>query len=359
MTLSDISDVRLQNQQIESSKFLSAKELVGWMGAMQSQDFAMSKWAIGLRTLNSTEKSIEAAFNQGDIIRTHLLRPTWHVVSSDDIYWIQQLTAQYIRPTLKSRNKQLELSEEVFSKSNKLLEKFLSNGLSLTREDLIREYDNIHIKTNENRLSHLLMNAELDGIICSGSLQGNKLTYCLLEERVPNKKMLSRDESLSELANRYFSSHSPATLRDFIWWSGLPVTVARKALEMIKSGLNSETINFETYWFTDQFDQTNLNYSVHLLPAFDEFLIAYRDRSASITITNNKIAISDNGIFRPIIVANGHVIGLWKRAIKKDQLMIETTLFCRQDEKIKNEIEKQAKQYADFLHKKLKLQFDI
>ncbi len=359
MTLSDLTCIRLQNQQIENSTFKSPKELVSWMGAMQAQDFPMSKWAIGLRTLNSTVESIEAAYNRGDIIRTHLLRPTWHLVSSDDIYWIQQLTAPHIKPVFKVNNKLLELTEELYSKSNRLLEKVLSNGLSLTREELIREYDNIHIRTDQNRLSHFLMNAELEGIICSGPLKANKLTYCLLEERVPTKKLLNREESLAELAKRYFKSHSPATLRDFIWWSGLSITNAKNALEMIKSGLISESINSETYWFSDSFHKNNENFSIHLLPAFDEFLIAYKDRSASITITNNKIAISDNGIFRPIIVVNGHVTGLWKRSIQKDKILIETNLFEEHEDFIKTEIEKKIKHYADFLNKTPEMKFEV
>ena len=359
MTLSDLTGIRLLNQQIENSTFKSPKELVGWMGAMQAQDFPMSKWAIGLRTLNSTEKSIEAAYNRGDIIRTHLLRPTWHIVSSDDIYWIQQLTAPHIKPVFKTNNRLLKLTEDIYSKSNRLLENVLSNGLSLTREELVREYDNIHIRTDQNRLSHFLMNAELEGIICSGPLKANKLTYSLLEERVPTKKLLNREESLAELAKRYFTSHSPATLRDFIWWSGLSITNAKNALELIKSGLNSEIINSETYWFTDSLPKSNKNPSIHILPAFDEFLIAYKDRSASITITNNKIAISDNGIFRPIIIVKGHVTGLWKRSIKNDKILIEANLFEEHEDLIKMEIENKVKRYADFHNKTPNLKFEV
>jgi hypothetical protein len=347
MELSDLASLRLQTQQIESPEFSSAKELVSWMGAMQAQDFSMSKWAIALRTLYSTEESIEAAYNRGDIIRAHLLRPTWHFVSADDIYWIHQLTVPNIRPAFNQSNKRLELTGDIFSKSNMLLENVLTNR-NLTREELICEYDNIHLRTNENRLSHLLMNAELDGLICSGPLKANKLTYCLLEERVPIKKILNREESLAELAKRYFRSHSPATLQDFIWWSGLTVTNARNGLELINSELNSEIINDKTYWFSNLIPKINKNISVHLLPAFDEFLIAYKDRSASITTTNNKIAISKNGIFRPIIVINGQVKGLWKRTLKKDKILIETSLFEESQDIIKLQIESKIRHYTDF-----------
>lgn len=351
MRFTDLSSLRLQIQQIESPLFSSAKELVSFMGAMQAQDFPMSKWAIGLRTLNSTQESIEAAYNRGDIIRTHLLRPTWHIVSADDIYWIHQLTVPNIRPAFNHSNKRLELTKDIFSKSNRLLENVLTSRNYLTRDELICEYDNIHIKTNENRLSHLLMNAELDGLICSGPLKANKLTYCLLEERVQLKKLLNHEESLAELTKRYFVSHSPATLEDFIWWSGLTITNARKGLEMIKSGLNSEIINDKTYWFSNLTPKRNKNISVHLLPAFDEFLIAYKDRSASISNTKKKTAISENGIFRPVIVINGQIKGLWKRTLKKDKILVETSLFEDHEAKIKLLIENKTRHYIDFQNK--------
>ena len=157
-----------------------------------------------------------------------------------------------------------------------MLESVLSNELNMTREELVREFDNVHIHTNENRLSHLMLWAELDGIVCSGPIKENKLTYSLLADRVPNKIVYTREEALVKLAQRYFASHYPATLRDFIWWSGLTVRDARTTLEMIKPSLISETIESETYWITTAFTESDtLKTAVHLLPAFDEFLIPY------------------------------------------------------------------------------------
>lgn len=355
MDLSEISRMRLQNQQIEVSTFDSAKELVKWLGAMQAQDFAMAKWAIGLRIINATKQLIETAYNQGDIIRTHLLRPTWHIVAAEDVYWILELTAPRIKPLLKSRDKHLELTEEIYSRSNRLLENILSNCMNLTREELSVEYTKINIKTDENRLSHILLRAELDGIVCSGPLKGNKLTYCLLENRVPDKKLLNSDESLAELANRYFNGHGPATLPDFVWWSGLSITDARKGLEMNKSGLISETIESETYWFPNQHSIKCNDSSLHLLPAFDELLISYRNRSATISDSLNKKAISNNGIFRPLVVVDGQVTGIWKQTTIKNKIQIEIDLFQQCDETIKMDIENKVKQYAFFLDREIEL----
>jgi hypothetical protein len=358
MTLEEISKYRLINQQIEKPEFETAKEMVAWMGAMQAQDFPMSKWAIGIRILNSTEKLIETAYNNGEIIRTHLMRPTWHFVSPDDIYWMLDLTAPKIKSSMKSRNNQLELTKEVFKKSNQLIEIALQKNKYLNREELSSEFEKANIKTDNNRLSHLLMEAELDQIICSGPIINNKLTYSLLQERVPTKKTLTKDESLAELAKRYFTSHGPATLKDFVWWSGLSVNEARKGNESLQSNFLSETIDSEKYWFTNSFPEADNNFfSVHLLPAFDEYLISYRNRSASIEQIHNINAIFNNGIFRPIVVINGKVAGIWKRNIKKDRLLLEIESFIRFNKSIKVEIEKAAQILKNFLEKEIEISY--
>lgn len=346
MTSSEISQTRILNQKIENSSFKTPNEIVSWMGAMQAQDFAMSKWAVGMRLIDSTEKSIEEAFNKGEILRTHVLRPTWHLVSPDDIFWMLDLTAEKIKSSMKSRNKELELNRDVFIKSNQLIEKALSKNEYLTREELALEYQKAQIRTDQNRLSHLLMEAELDQLICSGPLKDNKLTYALLQRRVPLKKLLKKDESLAELAKRYFSSRGPGSLKDFVWWSGLPVNEAKIGLKFANTEFNSETVNGEEYWFVDL--SQKLENKVYLLPAFDEILIAYRDRSAIIEPETNKKAIFDNGVFRPILLINGKVSGIWKRTIKKEKLLIEIEAFIKLNLNTKKEIEKAASQYRSF-----------
>jgi len=356
MTPQELTHVRMANQQIEGSACTTVAGLVSWMGAMQAQDYAQAKWAIGKRLPGSTDILVEAAYNRGDILRTHLMRPTWHFVAADDLYWMMDLTAPQVKRLLKSRDKQLELTEHIFSKSRDLLERLLSNELSMTREELTGEYANIHIATNENRLSHLMLRAELDGIVCSGPIRKNRLTYSLLADRVPVKKTLSRDEALATLATRYFNCHGPATLRDFIWWSGLPVSDARKALEMIKSSFQSEMIGAETYWFGGTLKTTPpLSPAVHLLPAFDEYLISYTDRSAALASEHNRKAITVSGIFRPVIVVDGQVEGLWKRNTVRDLVKIETSHFRLHDPATRQGIEDEAARYGLFLGKQVEL----
>jgi len=358
MDSSKISTLRLQNQQIAATNFRTVKELVGWMGAMQAQDYNQAKWAIGTRLPHLTEEQIESAFNQGEIFRTHLMRPTWHFVSADDIYWLLELTAKQIKSTTKSRHRDLGLTENDLKKSKEVFVKSLEGNRALTREELGDQLNLAGINTFEQRLPHILMEAEIDGIICSGGIQEKKQTYALLAERVPVKKAFSKDEALALLAKKYFTSHGPATLPDFVWWSGLPIADARKALEMNKTTLISETIGTDNYWFSDSFSRTaSLPDSVYLLPAFDEYLISYKNRSSAITLENHTKAISNNGIFRPIIVVNGQISGLWKRTIKKDTVLIELDHFRPHSKKEIRLIEKAAESFGHFSAKKVEVKF--
>jgi hypothetical protein len=328
------------------------------MGAMQAQDYAMAKWGIGVRLPKSTDKQVQEAVDKGEILRTHVMRPTWHFVAADDISWMLELTAPRIRASLKSRQAELGLSETIIAKSFSVMEKAMTGNNHLTREQLHTELGKVKIPTDENRLSHLMAYAELEGLVCSGITKGNKQTYALLEERVKKKKKFTKEEALAELAKRYFLSHCPATINDFSWWSGLSVTDARKGLELVKSNFCSEIIDSETYWFSDAIKPIQKNkQQVYLLPAFDEFLISYKKRTASLPAEHHVKAVSFNGIFYPTIVINGKVTGLWKRTIKKEKVLIETNFFSAPDRATKNLIAERAQAFANFLGKEAIIQY--
>ena len=352
MNLTDIATLRLVSQQIAEPRLKTAKAIVEWMGAIQAQDYSMAKWAIGVRLPNSTDQMIETSINNGEIIRTHLLRPTWHLASQDDIYWMLDLTAPRIKSVLKSRHNELELTENIVLKSNAIIENALMGGKQLTREELEAELIKAKIATINNRGYHLVVWAELEGLVCSGATKGGKHTYALLEERVKRAKTVTREEALAKLARKYFTSHGPASVQDFVWWSGLSVSDAKYALEMVKSEFVSESVGSQTYWLADSFSlPTNDRESVYLLPAFDEFIISYRDRSASLPLTSFNKTVSNNGIFRPVIVVNGQVAGVWKRTIKKDKVIVETQLFEQADRNLKTLIERASMQFGNFLAK--------
>lgn len=343
---------RLISQHIEGTELKSPAALVSHMGAMQAQDFNMVKWAIGARLPGVTEKQVDKSFNSGELIRTHLMRPTWHLIVPGDINWLLELTAPRIMAAARSRHKQLEIDDKLVAKSNALIEKALSGNKHLTREELMEVLEKGGIKARNERSYHLMFCAELDGIVCSGEIRNKDQTYAMLRERVPHIEKIDRDEALSRLARKYFTSHCPASARDFAWWSGLSLGDSRRAIEMLKPDFISEKAGEITYWYPDSLVPASLNPNpVHLLPAFDEYIIAYRDRSASLVFEHHKKAVSDNGVFRPIIVINGIVRGVWKRTIKKDDVLIELSLFHPVNKKERKEIEKAAEKYGDFLGK--------
>lgn len=356
MTFEDISFSRLVNQKVKGSKISDPNNLVEYMGAMQAQDFPMALWAVGMRLGNLDLSIVEEAFNQGDILRTHVLRPTWHLVAREDIRWMLALTAPRIKASIRSRWKELELDESTFIRCQAVIERLLAGGKQLTRDEMLGEITKT-IPVFDQRGAHLLLRAELDGLICSGAIRNAKQTYALLEERVPahQQQQLSEDEALGRLAERYFTSHGPATLQDFAWWSGLSATSAKKGIEIADAALSKVSIAGKVYWLGAGFAfETELSTSpeVFLVAAYDEFLISYQDRSPSINLTEQKHAFSNNGIFRPVIVVSGQTTGIWKRTIKKDLVIIEPTFFAPVNKEIKAAVVDAAEGYARFLNLK-------
>lgn len=328
-----ISNLRLQNQQLIFSNFDQADKLVEWMGAVQAQDLQMSLLGITLRMNQPMQNEVENALNNGKILRTHVMRPTWHLVSRDDIYWMLELTTPVLIRLSDTRNRQLELTNEILSKSYCILEKELESK-ELSREKIAKMFQEQNIRTNENRLSHILCMAEYKKLITSGTVKGNKQNYALFDDRVPIKKALTREESILKLTERYFQSHGPATIADFAWWSFLPLKEIRWALKELKDKFTQEKVGDEIYYFTHKFIKKKpIRNSIHLLPAFDEFLISYKSKHVYIADHHLLKVISTNGIFHPIIIKNGEIIGLWKYGLSKNK-GIEISLFAENGKEI-------------------------
>ncbi|MFN8344566.1 MAG: winged helix DNA-binding domain-containing protein [Spirosomataceae bacterium] len=346
----NIPQQRLNNQQITKTNFTTPNEVAAHLGAVQAQDYAMSKWAIGVRLPGATDDSVEQAINEGSVIRTHILRPTWHLAAAQDIRWMLALTAPHVRQSVSYMYRQLELNDTVLNRTETIIAKALEGNNHLTRAELMTELEKEGINTSDLRSSHLMFHVELNGMVCNGAMRGKQITYALMDERVPSAKALAREEALAELAKRYFRSHGPATLPDFVWWSGLKVSDAKAGLEMIKSDLVSEKIGEQIYWFPNHFHPESES-NVHLLPAFDEFMVSYKDRTASLSSEHHQSAITGNGIFKPIVVVDGKVEGVWKRTVQKGKVGVETSHFS-------NPVEKTAltaaiQRYARFLGKEI------
>ena len=352
MTHQELCNARLHSQLLSNgSKCSTPQELVNYMGAMQAQDYTMSKWAVGCRLKNSTEHEIEVAFNENKILRTHVLRPTWHFVSPQDIKWMLKLTGPRLKSFAKNEHKKLGIGNVVLKKSKNVLQKAMTGNQYLIRSEIKALLDGEKIATSDNRLGLHLFDAEVEGLICSAGRRGKQLQYGLLDEIVLEAKLLDRDEALQELANRYFISHGPATVYDFSWWSGLTVSEAKKAVDSNASLFEAITIDDSRYWYRKGLlDEVNHSENVTiLLPAFDELLISYKDRSGMVADANRKEVYTNNGIFRPVIVLNNQIIGTWKSIKAKGQVTIEKACFNSTNKDANPALKAAMKDYARFI----------
>ena len=360
MTNLDIAHQRLHNQLITRRTFEKPDDVVEWLGAVQAQDYAAAKWAVGLRLQGTTDDDIEQAFTRGAILRTHLMRPTWHFVSPADIRWILALTAPRVNAVNAYYYRKLALDDAVFMHSNAVLAKALQGGKQLTRPELASVLQQAGIATDDlQRFTHIMMRAELDGIVCSGARRGKQFTYALLDERAPQARTLDRDEALAEFARRYFTSHGPATLQDFVWWSGLTVADARAGLEMVTSQLMHEVADGQTYWFSMSTPPAkDLSQAAYLLPNYDEYIVGYTDRSAVFDASHtNKLDPRGNVLFNHTIVMDGQVVGTWKRTIKKDAVIITPSLLTPLNDAETRAFAAAANRYGAFLDMSVNLTF--
>jgi len=352
----DLPYRRLKAQHITDPSFQTPAELLKYMGIIQAQDPQMVKWAMGLRLTHLQETEIEEAYRTGDILRTHVLRPTWHLVSPDDIYWMLGLCEKRVLSAMNSFSKQLQLDADAYSRCNRIIEKALEGGKHLTRETICQLLTEQGIQVNEYRSGLILGYAETTGLICSGPIEEGKHTYALLRERVPKAIRLDREESISRLASIYFRSHGPATVADFSWWSGLSLGEARRGLDSVKKELDSQTLEGVDYWFNGENGPVEPKKSgVVLLPAFDEYMISYKDRSAMLPEAHYARAISGNGIFWPVILKDGKAIGTWKREVKRNHVQINALYFRTPDKDVPKAVEMAGGKFAHFLGKEVRV----
>ena len=351
MTNLEIAHQRLHNQLVTQQTFEKADDVVRWLCAVQAQDYAAAKWALGLRMQNSTDDLIEQAFTDGTILRTHILRPTWHFVLPADIRWMLALTAPHVIAASTYYYRTLGLDDTVFTLSNNVLAKALQGGKQFTRAELASVLQQAGIATdNLQRIGQIIMRAELDGIICSGARRGKQFTYALLDERAPQARTLDRDEALAEIASRYFNSRGPATLHDFVWWSGLTVADARAGLGIVTSQLMHEVVDGQTYWFSSSTSPANdLSQTIYLLPNFDEYTVGYSDRSAIFDASNAEKFDTPGNVLNPTIVLDGLVVGTWKRTIKKDSVLLTPSLFTSLTKADTRALVASASRYGAFL----------
>ena len=324
----NLVDLRLRNQRLTAGAFRDPADVVAWLGAVQSQDYAGAKWGVALRTRGLTSAAFDRAFDEGRILRTHVMRPTWHFVPRNDIRWMLTLTAPRIFSTMRSYFRKLELDPKLIARSQAVFVRELAGGKALTRAELAAALSRARTVASGQRLAGIVFHAELDRIICSGPLRGKQFTYMLVDERAPDAVALDREAALAELTRRYFRSHGPATIRDFVWWSGLTVKEAREGVESIGKSILEEKVGDLTYWIMpSKTEAPSGKGSLYLLPNYDEYLIAYKDRGKIARLPVTKDAPRGFEVYAHFLVVDGKFAGTWRREQKAGAVRISTTPF--------------------------------
>jgi hypothetical protein len=352
----DILRLRLAGQHLTTTGPARGSDIVSALGAVQSQDYPGAKWALGLRAPGATDASIERELAKGRILRTHILRPTWHFVSPADIRWMLALTAPRVKQALAYHARANELTPAVVRRSHATLSKALAGGICLTRVELapILERAGVRNATGQ-RLYGLLMRAELDAVICSGPHRRSENTYALLDERVPPAPAMEHDEALATLTLRYFRTRGPATQRDFAWWSGLSAADAKRGIQIAERELERVTCDEQLLYYVER-AVPRAKASAHLLPNYDEYFIGYKDRSVfGARLGHSRHVIGGDARIANVIFVDGQLVGGWKRVLEKDAVAVQLDLEAELSAGEMRRVDSAARKFGVFLGRRLTL----
>lgn len=342
--------LRLHHQGLVGPVGRKPEEIVAHFGAVQAQDFEMAKWALALRSADLTDAQVAAAFDAGAILRTHVLRPTWHFVAPSDIRWMLQLSAPRVRAQMASHDRQYGIDAALLRRSRAVLERALRGGRHLTRDELQAELARHRIRVAGTGLAQVMIHAELDALVCSGPRRGKQFTYALLDERAPAAPIPDRATALAELARRYFQSHGPATARDFSWWSGLTLTEARAGIASLGRELACITREDAGYHFPAGSEPAPVR-GAWLLPNYDEFTVAYADRS--LLIGPGFPQVRDpraDPIFTNVMVVNGLIAGTWRRTLTAKEAKVSLSPFASLAPAARRAVARAADRFRTFAH---------
>lgn len=352
MNAVEVARQRLTNQRLVGEQLKTPADVVATLGAIQAQDYAAAKWAVAQRAQGVVGSDVDDALADGSIIRTHVLRPTWHFVAPRDIRWLLALSATRVNAAMAYHRRALELDESVFRRSRRALTRAMQGGNALTRAELARALTKAGLDVKgEQRLGQMLMSAELDGIVCSGPRRGKQFTYALLDERIAAVPPIERDEALARLAKIYFETRGPATVSDFAWWAGITVSDARKGLDLVASNLEKEIVEGHTYWLASSaMKKTNRSPQAWLLPNFDEYFVAYADRRPGLQrLGKAGIHLPKMSVLGHVVIVDGQLVGAWKRTLAKNSVVVEVNFLTRLTRAERKAVASAVESYREFL----------
>lgn len=343
---------RLQSQQLLSPRVHTAGEVVARLGGMQAQDLAAATWGVGLRMERAVVATIESALAEGEIVRTWAFRGTLHLLAAADVDWVVALVAPTVISANRRRYAQLDLDEKTLKRSNDVIARALAGEPMLSRSRLVQALEEAGISAHGQRAPYMLQRAALDGLICLGPPQGRQATYTLLNKRLPvataKAKAVDRDEALTHLMRRYIAGHGPATRRDFVWWSGLPAADSHRALDGARSFLVCLPSEGDDLWAEQEQASDRDEPNVHLLPAFDEYLLGYKDRTAMLDAQFVQRVNAGGGMFRPIIIVDGHIVGTWQATVGGERIQIAYAPFRPLSARERAAMDAAAERYGAF-----------
>ncbi|MET0990969.1 MAG: winged helix DNA-binding domain-containing protein [Lacisediminihabitans sp.] len=351
----EILRLRLLAQRIEGPGIadLSVVDVARQLFAVQGQDFIQGGWALGSRAPGSRLSDLIAALDSGAIVRGAPFRGTLFFVPAEELRWVLRVTSPRTLSGSATRQRQLGLDAAALVRAGEATISALQGGRALARDDYFALLRSIDIDPSAQRGYHVIWYLAQTGLICWGPSSGTQQALVLLDEWVPNSRDLDGDEALRELALRYFTGHGPATLRDFAWWSKLTLAAARTALALASDDLVSLEHGGETYWASarevDLAAGRRRSSAVHALPGFDEYLLGYTDRSLPLDDEHfARIVPGGNGIFLPMIVAGGRIVGTWRRAEKSGGVTVTADAFSDLSERETAAFARSAETFARF-----------
>jgi DNA glycosylase AlkZ-like len=370
--LREVARLRLRNQRIVGEKLSTPAEAVAWLGAVQAQEYSLAKWSLGTRVNGAAttihDEDIDAALGRAEILRTHILRPTWHFVAPADIRQVQRLTAPRILSGSAHRLRFLELDDDQVARANDVMVRALEGGRQLTRPELQQELAAAGLHPDGQRIAYMVMAAEMACLIASGAPRAGRTsrptdthTYALLDEVAPptaaDNQPFDRDRALADLTLRYFTSHGPATIADFTWWCALNQADTKRGLQINGHALEELEVDGQRHWWGGgESADPEPPSAVHLLQAYDEYVVGYRSPRTPINVAG--LALPP--VLRPppffnTVTVDGQVVGYWRRLNDGDGYRIETSLLRPLTRAEQRALSVEVARYSDFAQRPVEL----
>ncbi len=346
----EIAHRRLHNQRLSGPPAADPVSLVRELGAVQSQEYAIAKWSLGQRCTGVDDRAVQHLIDSGAIVRTHALRPTWHFLAAEDVGWIQSLTGPRVLGTMGPYLRRYGLDDpDLVAKVNKSIVDALSGANHLTRNELGAALATAGIEVTGMQLGFITGRAELEGLIGNGQMRGKQHTYALLSERVVDPVVYEPDDALAELTRRYFTSHGPATVKDFSWWSSLTLTQIRRGLSLVGTDLTCETVDGCAYWFAPGDPPVrDQSPAVRVLQTYDEYGVAYTESRLMNNIAGVDLRLPMSNSLAQVFTVDSQLAGSWRRVVTKDGITAQMSPAVRLNASKRKAIDVAFQRYAAF-----------